>query len=1572
MASVSVIPKSAKSRQVSLEQEKTVDEIWRQVQAKVIQLAGGDAKNVRKLGIDDVLGYLDSFQDSKKPQKAQRLKGVIDKTLQCIQTVGSIVSSGVSTVFGPADMCCNALTFVIQAWQGYEGIFENLAELLEKCIEFLDRLEYYNENMDARLMRVACQNLELFVEICERTIKLRKKHTRFLAFTKMLFLNDDGIQGLLGRMDRLNSKESLLVAAQTFEIVNDSAENIKTIVDGQKEQRNTQDAKERRQTIVEALGFQPIELSQKGEPISNWKRSFDVYKISVIADTSEWLWEDRVFLDWSQAPQPQTPILILQGSNGSGKTSLMANAINHFQKSQNNPTSRIVTAYFFPEHDSKVVEQDPLQVLETASKALLWQISVSFEAMAKSVAHIAQTTPGFDGWLDIWDQLFVNNTERHNSDTTFFIFVDGLDTDMRSFVTVFQKLCSTEMGKVRIMLTAGQRMVTECSRHMKDVKFEVIPIADRNGSDVEKYINYRMDAMLTLRDYTRPGISDWRKRILVDLSAKCAGDFYKLNSSLDTLAQMDLIEDIESVLADANKTRSDQIDAEIIHLNKTRTPKEIQEINDIILWVDNGRRWFPVDMIETLISLKYRSPDGSQTVSSRSLAVSLLPLSQKLAEKYTLFEITDANTVRWRTPETKDRVPSKSTPDENMALGLPRIQETEINIVRHFLQNVCPGEMYSRFDFEQFFETKLGAQHRECICRDPDNAHVKMAIAYLTVMTDETMNTHGILEHARRDLLFHFKQVDLSAADKKFKVQVGPLLVRLLTEEKGITSLFLPTESLSLFDWARTEYFHLKDVRAEWLYSTEGTREVLRWLSDTTVAKCIQGDLAKSFVEGITSTGGLHASVLSHAATHLARQIYHKKPSQMVLVSASLFLRGYLLRVSQFTALVFKLTLQCDPEISKQMANDASFYIAKVADAAKELEDPRNFTLETTDAIEAWAAVALNKAENTAAQDSLWEFQAFTFMGSICQNLPIGQAVTRAQKAAKIDPDNLDARYIVAADRRLARQEQIDALSKMKQDLELNLEKKSNVLLARVTMALGNRLWDMGEDRDLATQTHLECLSYGYCGFASREKYSSILDRHTKISDFSRVLNFIDGVNKCWETWRPHVDEMVIDLIDSLSEWQDVAKAADNDQKWDVLEAWYNRMIEFCISDGFDELVFALRRYLAGTRGESSDEARRESRITLYETALEGIKDSTQTKENIGTYIIYMAVDNLAAAYAEKGFAPDSSSETVELYVSKLVGLLTFAENDEESLRAVTPVFCLVRHHRSNGNHADLTKAWTRKIMLEIIELLSDDDESDDYEAYIYLHQLLIALGDIENSRVAVAMLKWGNHVRFLELEEKKLQRVKTEYITKGFQKEQDAEKSHVSDSQDGLQSSKDVSRAEAVKSDVAVTAVDVETEGMANLPSVSTTDEQHMANSAATKDCFPGQHNTDSSPPSQSQAPIEETPLLSWTSWCDACNGPRSTEDMAIYVCLDCVENIFVESKCYTKLKKGEELEESLDCKDHGFFYVPAWKRDVEFPKASVPVYSTADGSDGEVELQGWMLLETWRNHLRKLYIED
>lgn len=954
-------------------EQRDIEAIWRQVHEKVIQLAGSDPQfQIEKtLDIDGVLRRLNALQQAgkKEPEKFTYFKHIVRRTLQCIQTIGGMVADGASTVFGPSQMCYNALSFVIQAWQNYEGMFENLAELLEKCGDFLTRLDYYKDNMDANLNRLACQNLRIFVEICDRTIRLRKKSSKFMRFTKQLFLNDDGIQDLLHMMEKLNNKEVPLVNAQIFKTVMDNAGKLETALEDQRLQRKDEDWRKRRKTIAAKLGFPKNALDTDGEPIPYWQRAFDARKATLIEGTGEWIEENQIFLEWAESKLPTNPALVLQGKNRSGKTSMMANALRSLRKiNHTSPTTRKALVYFFPETDRrKSDDEDTSTFIERISRVLLWQISTAYEAMSKSVANIIERTNDFDGSLDLWERLFIENKERQK-DTIFYIFIDGGDSEIQLLLPLLERLCSvTDEHRPRIFLTARPETVAGWLAHSDQVHFESIPISRNNGDDIHKYINYQMDNMLITKNPDgNQDISKWRQRIHDEVYEKCGGDYFKLNNTFDKLAKVDLVEDVEKILTDAGKTRTDQIDTEIRRLNKERTRREIQEINEIILWIEGGREWFSVETMEALLSIKYRrsalaqpvanpppvvrrttkagggSPHfGSRTGSPRlgspyagsphvghaeesrkpspvrapapapapapaSMAISLLPFSQKLQEKYGLFAITNSNNVDWRSSEYKERVPSKSfDPSSHLnaaSTGPQVIQESEIEIVRHFLRNVCPQQLYDRFEFEQFFDGKIGARQKEYISLDDDNINIKIAIACLMILTDEVIRSDVRLRYyAVYWLLDHLAAVELSLADRELKAEVGPLLVQLFTEDVGIDSLFWSFDTnVSMKTWRSGEQIYLIEARSEWLYSTEGVRELLRWFNDPIVTRSITSDTGKAFLDAIKApNANLHEVVLSRAAKVMADHLFRRiEFTRREFLAACCFLRGYLSRVS--------------------------------------------------------------------------------------------------------------------------------------------------------------------------------------------------------------------------------------------------------------------------------------------------------------------------------------------------------------------------------------------------------------------------------------------------------------------------------------------------------------------------------------------------------------------------------------------------------------------------------------------------------------------------------------------------
>jgi hypothetical protein len=82
-------------------ERREIDAIWKQVQERVISLAGGDLRNVQKsLDINGVLLFIEQVEtkEKKKSEKFGPFKNAVNKTLQCIQTVGGIVAGGVSQV----------------------------------------------------------------------------------------------------------------------------------------------------------------------------------------------------------------------------------------------------------------------------------------------------------------------------------------------------------------------------------------------------------------------------------------------------------------------------------------------------------------------------------------------------------------------------------------------------------------------------------------------------------------------------------------------------------------------------------------------------------------------------------------------------------------------------------------------------------------------------------------------------------------------------------------------------------------------------------------------------------------------------------------------------------------------------------------------------------------------------------------------------------------------------------------------------------------------------------------------------------------------------------------------------------------------------------------------------------------------------------------------------------------------------------------------------------------------------------------------------------------------------------
>ncbi|KAJ3571506.1 hypothetical protein NPX13_g5354 [Xylaria arbuscula] len=1558
---------STDSTKIDLADQKEIEAIWKEVHAKVIELAGGDPKKVQQtLTIDDVLNYVDRVQkaDEKKSEKYGEFKNIMGKTLQCIGTIGGIVTDGVSNIFAPAGMCYNALTFVVQAWQGYEGTFTNLAELLEKCMEFFERLQSYQGRMDGRLTRLASQNLKLFVEICSRTIKLRKKHNRLFRFTQQLFLNDDGVQDLLGMMDRLNNKEAMLIGAQTYRLVSDSAGDVKLLLETQKEQKREDEAKRWRRSIAKALGFPGTTLDNDGEPVPSWQRAFDTRLNSLVEGTGLWWKTDDMFSHWATAQYPEESIFVLSGTGGTGKTSMMANTIKSVRRlGPDAPSSRVVAAYYFADGDKrKPDDEDESTCLQRVSRMLLWQLATSYEAMTKSVASAVERASHFDGALDLWEQLFFANKELQNSNTTFYIFIDSFDPELVPLLQKHSKLA--DKSKVRILITGRPELITGYLGPANDVTYAEVPITRRNGQDVEKYIVAQMDTMQMLRDTGRSGISEWR----TGYHERAAG-------------QME-------VLRDAGKPRTDQIRAELRRLNNTRTLKEIREINEIILWIDKGRRYFSIEMMDAILSVKHRRPiapqspilprqtfstvaEAAEPEESAALAtISLLPLAHKLREKYTIFSVTDSGSVDWSNSEIRNQIPTlenqeDATPNGNgkASSRLQVIQEAEVNIVRHFLTNVCPGDLFKRFAFDEFFEEKLGARLKDFIHLDPDNADAKIALTCLIILTDEELRKQEALrQYAMYWVLEHLQAVDLAATDRKLKAQVGPLLVRLLIDDCGIDSLFWSFDAnVSMKTWEKGEAQYIREARIEWVYSTAGVHEVERWLSDSSVTKYIVDEAHLKFVADVkASPARLHEVILTHAARRMATHLFIKVEFlKRHFLAATCFLRGYLSRLE-----------------GKAMPDDPNVYREENWEEYDDWEGTK-FSPSEFDRIEAWARKELSFSTFTPAKESLWEvhgaLQAFQLCDNEEEKAEISQR--RARKALELNPQNWHACHYISNRPNTSTEDGVELLKRAKKAVDDIRAKDRNwmndtantALLARITFDLGNKLWQLG-DLATAAQTHRESFEYEYVHFST---YSTALSRYAEAQKWDEVIAFVDTLNLKPDIWDAYFDELVNEfIVGLLDEDSDLlAFAADTTGRWDTIETFFTIAIDIGSKQQAYDLLFLLREEFARTLELTRNTVDEKTVINTRVAALESIK--AHPSDTLPRARVYAMTDLLAQIYLNMAFQPNTSEEKAEALGTSMTTLLPDVSDGMDAWGNITTICCIIRYHYKRATNSGPAKRWIERIVRAGLELLSDSDEDNDTYAYWLLGRLFVTVEDEENHKItwnmrnaaqAQDLARWEEWVStpiaspksapmqsMASMLHEKITRVETNSPLSMREREGPIS-AKANGRDDAASPNGDVERDEGKP---------VRTRTTSSAP-----DPAHGNDDFLTKE-KPTRISTDI----VEAAPEDAPPKPTWFVACDGCEESWTVMDQPLLNCADCVGNVQLDSKCHALLMKDELQIPGSKCrKEHKFLEIPSWD-EVRFkglPKHYLPLSADAN------EQRKWIPLDEWKMKLTKQYLGD
>lgn len=780
-------------------------------------------------------------------------------------------------MFAPSSLCFNAISYLIETGAKYKRIFSSLAELFNRISDVLERCKVYLRlpaaAVDASLRKIINEELVCFVDICALSIKVMRGNKMLLTLKVFAFDNDEGVSAQLERLASLVERESQLRATLGFESQKISERVIVEARDGTRKVSASVDElltfekkKDANSMAKRLLSIIDNNLDTPSETFKDIQAIYKRYLSEQVSGSGQWLQSDPIYASWADSPRSQCSILGLSGAQGVGKSFLFAAIVKHLQKMYNEggeDVTRTSAAYYI--FDKEKNDTSLLKALQV----LAWQIAKADMVYRKDLSSVQ--TAGDNQIGSICNILFGRSSK---SDSTVYLLLDGIEQmdkqHMREFLQVLDEWQSSPPGwsrcTLRILLTSRTEIMSRIKDQLRD-GISVIDIASKNRDDILRFINNRMDKMDILSGLGDQ-VKSLREEILDGLAERTNGDFINIGLLLDEISTKQRPGEIRDIISRSGENRSDTIVRTIAALNETLSDEDISDLNELLTWVIFASRPLSTEELEAVLFLKSGEP-------------SLRPLIEKLRGQYSsLFHIAAAN-VHLASESIAEFLRQSSTPSdrEETPKDTGDVSESEVRIVRRFLESVCDPTLFAKFGFEEFFQRKLKGK-TALIAVNSDMAHLKLASACLEVICScDSPNLDALADYAVQGFGKHLAMADPALTLPRHKIALGPQLVKVFTDETVIERW-----------WS----YNIHDLRWHWIYLDDYAEVIMKWLQDSAVTKDLsQGH--REWIKSLSSKSQLDADLLEHVGRVLARKWLHA--DSWDILSNFMVVHGYITKV---------------------------------------------------------------------------------------------------------------------------------------------------------------------------------------------------------------------------------------------------------------------------------------------------------------------------------------------------------------------------------------------------------------------------------------------------------------------------------------------------------------------------------------------------------------------------------------------------------------------------------------------------------------------------------------------------
>lgn len=783
-------------------------------------------------------------------------------------------------MFAPAPLCFKALSFLLDIPKKIHDMHGEVNAIFEEVAPAMAQFRIYqrideNTGMDEILRASIYEVMISFVDICANCINIQKedKWKSLKRNTKRVFLDDRSVQSELDNFKTLTQRQFNAQATLTLEAALDTKEyvafikattveidmntkaiktDVSTLVETDQKRTLDETRKKQLTTIKNKLGLKDDQIGRVMDERENiWKNS--------IEHSGKWLSSLDQYTQWIDGTSSGN-LLLLTGDPGTGKSHLVSAICYQIKeiKSGNliSKAERSLVGYYSFSLAAKENKRRP----ETAVKVICAQLAEQDSVYAKNVAAICgekdEKLRDTAECRDLWKTLAIDSPAKN---TTHYIVLDsigsldGPELDRLIRAIKNQPVIDSEEEKsarVRILITGEPNAFQ--SGNIDVTAIPTIDITEYNKDDIVLFIEKELQNMDLFQgeDEDSKRLKSTVQERLLDRSSN---SYFTVRKDLEKVKDISTSsgteEELTRFLKESNAGLEELVRLDIEALETILRPREIDELNELLVWVVAGSVYFSFGELTAALFLRFKT-------------VPLQPLIQKFTSKYSkLFnvvyggerlaikELVEGHVVTYRDKQ-------RESADDPKITATITISNASVKAVQRFFWDLNHHSFLDGFTFQpgsQFYDTTPAKIQLYVI--DAHFEIIKRAFEFFSQpVVDERAKAIGyyLMAYIPSHLRTLYEATGFDELQEKDKQYIGSCI----------------TEIFSVGDWIEKSWGFRGWT--QWYRTSEDIAVFWKWLDDPKATSHL-GSLGKSWLEQLKNEENRNQALLTPIMKTVAR-----------------------------------------------------------------------------------------------------------------------------------------------------------------------------------------------------------------------------------------------------------------------------------------------------------------------------------------------------------------------------------------------------------------------------------------------------------------------------------------------------------------------------------------------------------------------------------------------------------------------------------------------------------------------------------------------------------------------------